>query len=988
MIKVGVVSIFIIICMCSILIFKPVAGENYQKDNEEIHIIEAEDMIQDKERIFYGDMSGAFKAPYPYRSESGCWALCINRGVQDKIFYEINCKGENPYYAFIRVGVRDSDSIFKIKIGEMLFDINEKKGISGELYRWVSISQPLILKGRVPVELIFTGEKAVVDCIVIRTKREFPPNDCTPLGFPFYRVPEGVFIAFYPAYNFKMPLYVCANTAQHFLLAHSNMGNSTVKNWTLKMDVPQWITLMNPSVSLRRKEGQSGTLAEPSHFSRPFAAPTRMEETASVSPNRKQYILHYEGGEIPPGVNALREHHMSKYMYMITFKIAPGTSETDEIILEATDESGNKNIVRQKIIRLPEPNPTFLPQPSLAILHASYLVNMSEEEQKELISSMSKFGANAVLLGTIHSQEDKERIIKLARIASQNNIKPVIEMFSRCIPYSRYDKGQTTAEYLKKYPQHQSVVSTKNCPAFLSSSSVIEPEHLAEDESEYLISIIDFWLDIAREINTNLFFIDFEESNPLWFSFSKRSLAAFRNFANIPVEVELNESIILDKYKDKWLQFRCEQNAKIIENICRITKKKMPDAKVILYSGYQKETTVLNYGIDWSRIKSNLDYALGGDGIATPQHAIWIYNTYQALKKTCMSDRFMFTEHSIDDWAGSERFSPPETYGARSALAIGCGATGLYSWWWGTMDGLTLSGFNKAAHILKKLVPVISNSNREILDLLNCGYYNAAIITRENQKFVVIANVFSNKRTFPLNGITKKLGKEFIYQTFLPVESSLNSTVPESITLDGGEFTIWEITKEGTMENVSEKKDKHILLSGTPGEKDTTTSLWTVLEKEASRIDSNRYYIDTGGTKRVIAAVAGDNNWKDYTFECDVTIEKFLTGTNWDSADLLVRYVDSKNYYYISVRKDGHIVLSRYVNGKAETWLAKAKTSIRIGEPYKITVEVKENLITIFLNGEKQIEYKDETNKLTSGKIGLGAENAIVYFENVHVYSE
>lgn len=779
-----------LILLLSAGMFSLAAISQKKETDPEVHVIEAEDLIGDNSRILYGnDNAGAFKAPYLYRNESGCWSIATKKGVRDVLKTEINCSRKTPYYLYVRVGVRDRDSSFTVKIGnKYVFDIKEKRK-AGQKYIWLGFEKALEISGKTPVELIFNGDEAVVDCIVISSAKNIPPEDCSPFFLPYNKEKQGALAAIYPAFNFKIPLYICAGTAQQFMLAHSNPGKKPVRNWTLKMTLPGWMTLMDPSIKLRRKEGKAGTLAECSHFSRPFAAPHEMIGPKELPDGRKEYTLKYTGCELPPKVNSLRNHYLSKYLYMIVFKALKNASGSGKLRLECIDSKGNANVIEQEIVCLESPERPSGTS-SICALHASYMEYLSREEQKALVESMAKFGANTLILGQPKTQEDIERDEIMADICSQNGID-LSFVFHRFLPYCHYDHTISDS-YTKKYPQYKGVKG-KLCKR--AKCSVVELEHLANDRSEYLLKQIKNFSDLMNKFNLKKVMIDFEESTPLEFSFSKASIGAFRKFAKISPSENLNEDAILKKYKNEWIDFRCRQNFRVIGNLVRLLREYVKGAKIMLYSGYQKDQTKKRYGIDWKYAIPEVDYALGGCGIATPQHTIWIYDTYLALKKAHFPpEKFMFCEHSIDDWAGCERFSPPDTYGARGILAVASGASGgIYSWYWGTMDGLTLKGFNQVAGLLSKLEKEgMLNAKRKVFDLNGSGFLNGAIMLKKGRTILFVCNVFSNPRNFSIKKIKENLNK-YKGREFFPGNGKGAIELPDEVFLKSGKFIAWDL---------------------------------------------------------------------------------------------------------------------------------------------------------------------------------------------------
>ncbi|OPZ87249.1 MAG: Serine/threonine-protein kinase AfsK [bacterium ADurb.Bin429] len=135
-------------------------------------------------------------------------------------------------------------------------------------------------------------------------------------------------------------------------------------------------------------------------------------------------------------------------------------------------------------------------------------------------------------------------------------------------------------------------------------------------------------------------------------------------------------------------------------------------------------------------------------------------------------------------------------------------------------------------------------------------------------------------------------------------------------------------------------------------------------------------------------ALAGDAEWKDYTFS--LLVRSF----DDDGLGIIFRYVDANNYYrfrWSGVKSwwNGR-VLERVVDGKW-TVLAQDNVGYDMAVYHAIAVSLKEEHISLYVDNMTAplFDLKDAGSPLTHGKVGLYAwGNSGVYFDNVAVYTK
>lgn len=93
--------------------------------------------------------------------------------------------------------------------------------------------------------------------------------------------------------------------------------------------------------------------------------------------------------------------------------------------------------------------------------------------------------------------------------------------------------------------------------------------------------------------------------------FSEKNLELFRKYANIPQSQKLDAGIIYSKYAEKWLDFRCGQNAKIAGIYRKLIKQINEKCMFSFYSGYPPNSAE-HYGVEWKSMSKNVDLPMCG----------------------------------------------------------------------------------------------------------------------------------------------------------------------------------------------------------------------------------------------------------------------------------------------------------------------------------------------------------------------------------------
>lgn len=127
-------------------------------------------------------------------------------------------------------------------------------------------------------------------------------------------------------------------------------------------------------------------------------------------------------------------------------------------------------------------------------------------------------------------------------------------------------------------------------------------------------------------------------------------------------------------------------------------------------------------------------------------------------------------------------------------------------------------------------------------------------------------------------------------------------------------------------------------------------------------------------------ATLDNSNWTNQAVEADIRPTQFSGSDRW--VGLATRFIDSANYYYVTARRSGNLLLRRKVNGAFVT-LAAAPLPVSINTDYRLRLEAAGDRLRVFVNGVKVLEAHDAA--LTHGRAALITYMAKADFDNVVV---
>lgn len=158
---------------------------------------------------------------------------------------------------------------------------------------------------------------------------------------------------------------------------------------------------------------------------------------------------------------------------------------------------------------------------------------------------------------------------------------------------------------------------------------------------------------------------------------------------------------------------------------------------------------------------------------------------------------------------------------------------------------------------------------------------------------------------------------------------------------------------------------------------------WQVVEGDAGMGEKDNHVFEGAADETGSArALAGQSTWTDYTMRTAVIPAGRWSGRG--AAVLQFRYTDEDNYYAVHLGA-GTATLVRRSGGVEETVRrARLPHKLEAGTPVFVEIEAYGSSINIFVDNTKTIAVSDADGP-SAGRIGLGADDATVRFDDVEL---
>jgi pectate lyase len=143
------------------------------------------------------------------------------------------------------------------------------------------------------------------------------------------------------------------------------------------------------------------------------------------------------------------------------------------------------------------------------------------------------------------------------------------------------------------------------------------------------------------------------------------------------------------------------------------------------------------------------------------------------------------------------------------------------------------------------------------------------------------------------------------------------------------------------------------------------------------RAGSGLQQSDTSGSA---FAIAPNPEAGDQIIEASARLDSWGSTNPVSSFGLVARYVDSQNYYYLSVRSSNSLQIRKVVNGVV-TVLKTVTLTIQPGGNHDYGLEVRGNELSAIVDGIVLARALDDS--LTSGQYGLATYRAGATFSRI-----
>ena len=239
--------------------------------------------------------------------------------------------------------------------------------------------------------------------------------------------------------------------------------------------------------------------------------------------------------------------------------------------------------------------------------------------------------------------------------------------------------GEDMRAYLEEHPDLRALNFEGNpneqtfCPTWLLSDAGGEVQAMLTDWVRTSVEAED-----CQNVNWDL---EQPVVDPPTFCTCERCMDAFRQRDDVPDDADLTPEMLLDEYRDRWVDFRCRQNADAAKILQAAVHSIDPELEFSVYSGYQSLRTREHYGVDWALMQPNIDIAIAGYGGSEEA----VRDTLEAMDgKPFMGGEMWYLSHRHD-----ERPTPdPDTWCNRLLRKyVQSGCTGVLIWHLAPMEG-------------------------------------------------------------------------------------------------------------------------------------------------------------------------------------------------------------------------------------------------------------------------------------------------------------
>jgi len=253
-------------------------------------------------------------------------------------------------------------------------------------------------------------------------------------------------------------------------------------------------------------------------------------------------------------------------------------------------------------------------------------------------------------------------------------------------------------EYLEAHPDHAAVTFDGE-----ADERMICPEIMSSPDTDAIAGLMASITEHVREGRYVGTWWDLEGPGSFRVCFCPRCLAAFREFADIPADEELTPLKIQTAYADRWLDFACEQSARVSARMKSYAAEHGVDWKLAVYCAVQNEHTRRAYRVDWTSLVPVIDvatpsfYSVGAGDLATTftEGTMRFVELVRGIK-----DIPVWNTLSVGHDRGSHYIADGRITRMQIIKSVAYGADGTAQWWWGPTDGRHYHAYADASRTL------------------------------------------------------------------------------------------------------------------------------------------------------------------------------------------------------------------------------------------------------------------------------------------------
>ncbi|MEA3403738.1 MAG: hypothetical protein U9R79_21055 [Armatimonadota bacterium] len=265
--------------------------------------------------------------------------------------------------------------------------------------------------------------------------------------------------------------------------------------------------------------------------------------------------------------------------------------------------------------------------------------------------------------------------------------------------------------HLQEHPEHAAVTFGGE-----RDQRRVCPEIMASPDTDAIAGLMDGILPGARSGAIQGTWWDLEGPNVWDVCFCERCLRAFREFADIPAEVELTPQRIKAEYHDQWVKYCCGQSARIAERMKSYAREQGVDWDLAVYCAIQHDHTREHYRVDWEMLAPHLDlatvsyYSVNISDLEKryTSGVTWMVDLIQSVK-----DIPVWATISTGYGRDSHYIADGRVTRMHLIKPVAFGANGVIQWWWGPVDGRHYHAYAEASLLIAELEPFFTDGEMD-----------------------------------------------------------------------------------------------------------------------------------------------------------------------------------------------------------------------------------------------------------------------------------